>query len=140
MNIFVDTNILVDLIADRKPFSKYAIELFDKAEKAEVSLFVSSHSVATTHYLLKKYISEKQLRVILYNLLDFVTVIAIDTENLKQGLRSQHKDFEDALQINCAESIAEMNFIVSRNVKDFRKSSIQVVNPEELSKILKATK
>jgi predicted nucleic acid-binding protein len=138
MNIFVDTNILVDLIADRKPFSKYAIQLFDKAEKREVSLFVSSHSVATTHYLLKKYVSEKQLRAILYDLLDFVTVIPIDIENLKRGLLSNHKDFEDALQINCAESMVEMDFIVTRNIKDFQKSNIQIVNPEELSKILKS--
>lgn len=137
MNVFVDTNILVDLIADRKPFSKYAIELFDKAEKQELNLFVSSHSIATTHYLLKKFVSETQLRAILYNLLDFVSVVTIDTENLKKGLLSQHKDFEDALQINCAESIVTCDFIVTRNVKDFQKSTIQVVNPEELSKILK---
>lgn len=138
MNIFVDTNILVDLIADRKPFSKYAIQLFDKAEKREVSLFVSSHSVATTNYLLNKYVSEKQLRAILYDLLDFVTVIPIDIENLKRGLLSNHKDFEDALQINCAESMVEMDFIVTRNIKDFQKSNIQIVNPEELPKILKS--
>ena len=53
--IFLDTNIIVDLIADRKPFSKYAIQLFQKAEQNEVELFTSSHSIATTHYLLKKY-------------------------------------------------------------------------------------
>lgn len=52
--IFVDTNIIVDLIADRRPFSKYAIELFSKAEEGKIQLFASSHSIATTHYLLKK--------------------------------------------------------------------------------------
>lgn len=52
--LFIDTNIIVDLIADRKPFSKYAIQLFQKAELKEIELFTSSHSIATTHYLLKK--------------------------------------------------------------------------------------
>ena len=52
--IFVDTNIIVDLIADRKPFSKFAIDLFSKAENKKIRLFTSSHSIATTHYLLKK--------------------------------------------------------------------------------------
>ena len=56
--VFVDTNILIDLLGDRKPFSKYAIEIFDKAERRKVELFVSSHSFATTHYLLKKYMME----------------------------------------------------------------------------------
>jgi predicted nucleic acid-binding protein len=55
--VFVDTNVLVDLIADRKPFSKFAIALFSKAESGNVSLYTSSHSIATTHYLLKKYLS-----------------------------------------------------------------------------------
>ena len=52
--VFVDTNILIDLLADRPPFSKYAIEIFDLAERKKVELFTSSHSFATTHYILKK--------------------------------------------------------------------------------------
>lgn len=51
--VFVDTNILIDLLADRRPFSKFAIEIFGLAERREVDLFTSSHSMATTHYLLK---------------------------------------------------------------------------------------
>jgi predicted nucleic acid-binding protein len=54
--VFLDTNIIVDLIADRRPFSKYAIQIFQKAESKELELFTSSHSIATTHYLLKKYL------------------------------------------------------------------------------------
>lgn len=61
-NIFLDTNIIIDLVADRKPFSKYAIEIFKRAEKGKITLYTSSHTIATTHYLLKKYMSEKDLR------------------------------------------------------------------------------
>ena len=63
--IMVDTNILVDLIANRKPHSKFAIDLFIRAENKKLKLYTSSHTLATTHYLLKKYIQEKELRVIL---------------------------------------------------------------------------
>ena len=131
--IFVDTNIIVDLIADRKPFSKFAIDLFNKAEEKEVRLFASSHSIATTHYLLKKYIEEKELRNILYNLLDFVTIVPLGDEVIKKGLRSKHKDFEDALQIICAASIDRLDCIVTRNIKDFRNSEIPVLSPDELN-------
>ena len=131
--VFLDTNIIVDLISDRKPFSKYAIEIFQKAEKGEIELFTSSHSMATTHYLLKKHIGEKELREVLYNLLDFITVIAVDVDILKKGLLSNHKDFEDSIQIFCASSIENIDSIVTRNVKDFKGSEIKVLTPDELA-------
>ena len=130
--VFLDTNILVDLIADRKPFSKYSIEIFKKAEEKKIKLFTSSHSIATTHYLLKKYLEEKILRDVLYNLLDYVTVIAVDTDVLKKGLRSKHRDFEDSIQILCASTIEKIDCIVTRNTKDFRDSEILVLTPDEL--------
>lgn len=130
--VFLDTNIIVDLIADRKPFSKYSIEIFKKAEEKKIKLFTSSHSIATTHSLLKKYLEEKILRDVLYNLLDYVTVVAVDTDVLKKGLRSKHKDFEDSIQILCASTIEKIDCIVTRNTKDFRDSEILVLTPDEL--------
>ena len=129
--VFVDTNIIVDLIADRKPFSKFAIEIFNKAEKKELELFTSSHSITSTHYLLKKYLSEKDLRDILYNLLDYLTVIPVDVDVLKKGLRSKHKDFEDSIQIFCASTVEKIDCIVTRNVKDFKNSVIPIFTPDE---------
>lgn len=131
--VFLDTNIIVDLISDRKPFSKYAIEIFQKAEEGKLELFTSSHSMVTTHYLLKKYMEEKELREVIYNLLDFITVIAVDVDILKKGLRSKHKDFEDSIQIFCASSIENIDSIITRNVKDFKGSEIKVLTPDELS-------
>jgi predicted nucleic acid-binding protein len=129
--VFLDTNIIVDLIADRKPFSKFSIEIFKKAEENKIKLFTSSHSIATTHYLLKKYLEEKLLRDVLYNLLDYITVVAVDTDVLKKGLRSKHKDFEDSIQILCASTIENIDCIVTRNIKDFRDSEILVLTPDE---------
>src|SRR4051812_41798082 len=110
--IFVDTNILVDLIADRKPFSKYAIEIFNTAESKIIKLFTSSHSIATTYYLLKKYVDDKPLRETLLGLLEYVTVIPVDAEVLTKSLRSKQKDFEDSLQVYCATTIEKMDCIV----------------------------
>lgn len=136
MKIFIDTNIIVDLLANRPPFSKFAIEIFSMAEKNKIELFTSSHSIATTHYLLKKYVDERKLRDILYNLLDFVTVISIDVEVIKKGLKSNIKDFEDALQIVSANKIENVDYIVTRNIKDFKNSNITVLAPEEALNIL----
>ena len=129
--VFVDTNILIDLIADRKPFSKFAIEIFKMAEDKKIKLFTSSHSIATTHYLLKKYIGEKELREIIYALLDFIVIIPIDIDVIKKGLKSKYKDFEDALQIICAYSVERINCVVTRNTRDFKGSEIPVLTPDE---------
>ena len=130
-HVFLDTNILVDLLANRQPFYKYALQLFTFAEKNKVKLFTSSHSIATTHYLLKKFISEDELRKLLLSLTDFVEVTSVDLNVIRKSLLSDHRDFEDAIQIFAAESIPRLDFIVTRNLKDFKNSAIMVLPPEE---------
>jgi predicted nucleic acid-binding protein len=130
--IFVDTNILIDLLADRPPFSKFATQLFDLAEKKKVRLFTSSHAFATTHYLLKKHVGEKELRGLLYSLLDYIELIAIDSAVIKKSLLSNHKNFEDAIQIIAAGSVVSLDFIVSRNLKDFKDAGITVMPPDQV--------
>ncbi len=132
--IFLDTNILIDLIADRKPYSKFAIEIFEKAEKQDLKLYTSSHSLATTYYLLKKHVDDKKLRQILLELLELIIIIPIDIHALKRGLKSKHKDFEDALQIMAAVSIDKIDCIVTRDLKDFKDSEIPVYSPDEVLK------
>lgn len=129
---FVDTNIIVDLISDRKPFSKFVVEIFDKAEKKEIQLFTSSHAIATTDYLLKKFLEEKALRQVIYELLEYIQIVAVDQEIKKRGLKSKRKDFEDALQILCAYNIENLDYIVTRNIKDFRDAEIPALAPDEL--------
>ena len=81
---------------------------------------------------MKKYLAEKELREVLYNLLDYITVVAVDVDILKKGLRSNHKDFEDSIQILCASSIEKIDCIVTRNTKDFKASEIPAFNPDEI--------
>jgi predicted nucleic acid-binding protein len=130
--VLVDTNILIDLLADRQPFSKFAIEIFSLAQNNKVKLFTSSHSYATAHYLLKKYMSEADLRKALFSLLDFIELVPIDTAIIKKSLLSKHKDFEDAIQIFAASAVDRVDFIVTRNLKDFKDAGITVLPPDEL--------
>jgi len=81
---------------------------------------------------LKKFVEEKELRDILFNLFDFIEVVPVNLDILKKGLRSSHKDFEDAVQILCASSITGINCIVTRNKKDFKTSEIAVLTPDEM--------
>jgi predicted nucleic acid-binding protein len=130
-SIFVDTNVIIDLLADRKPFSKFSVEIFELAEKKNIKLYSSTHAFATTHYILKKYIDENKLREILLSLLDYIELISIDQNMIKKGLNSRHKDFEDALQLNCAYSNQKIDCLITRNVKDFKNAEIPIFTPEE---------
>jgi len=130
-SIFIDTNIIIDFLADRKPHSNYAEQIFELALQNKIKIYTSSHSIATTHYILKKYISEKELRKILLELLDLFTILPIDVDVLQKGLKSSIKDFEDALQMIVASTLSEISFIVTRNIKDFKSSKISVVTPDE---------
>ncbi|HTF04200.1 MAG TPA: PIN domain-containing protein [Bacteroidia bacterium] len=133
---FLDTNVLIDFIADRKPFSKFANQIFSAAENKQVKLYTSSHSIATTHYVLKKYASEKELREVLSDFLDYLTVVAVDVDIIKRALKSRHKDFEDALQIVAAQSIDRIDCIITRNVKDFKEAEIMVLSPDQFIEIM----
>ncbi len=134
--VFVDTNILIDLLADRRPFSKHAISLFAKAESKQVKLFTSSHAFVTTYYLLKKHIDEKDLREVLNSLLDYLTIVEINSDIIKKALKSKHKDFEDAVQIIAAGSVEKLDYIVTRNLKDYKNSGIEAISADELIKYL----
>ena len=134
--VFVDTNVLIDLLADRRPFSKFAIEIFAKAERKKVKLYTSSHTFATTHYLLKKYLNEVELREVLYSLLAYVNLVAINTDIIKKALKSKHKDFEDAIQIIAANTIPQLDYITTRNLKDFKDTGIVVLSTDELVKVI----
>lgn len=132
-NVFVDTNVLIDLLGDRVPFSRSAIELFDLAEKKKVRLYTSSHSYATTHYVLRKEMGEQQLLDLLYSTLDYLDLIAIDTSIIKESVLSNHGDFEDAIQIFAAKSIQVMDIMVTRDkdLENFKDAGIKILPTEE---------
>jgi predicted nucleic acid-binding protein len=134
--VFVDTNILIDILIDRPPFSKYAIEIFKGAENGKVKLYTSSHSFATTHYVLKKYMDEKNLRELLFSVLNFVNPVSVDLNIIKRSLLSKHKDFEDAIQIFAANTIDNLDYIVTRDLKDFKDAGVQVLAPDDLLKYI----
>ena len=129
---FIDTSIIVDLLADRQPFSKFAIDIFSKAETGKFKLYASSHSIATTYYLLRKYTEEGALRKSIYELFNYLSIIQVDGDMLKKSLLSKHKDFEDAIQIFCASTIKSLDGIITRNIKDFSLSEIKVYAPDQV--------
>ena len=140
MNFFLDTNVILDFLLERIPFEEAAKQIFDLAENKEISLFTSTHAIATCHYFGKKNFSEEKIRTTLYKLLHLINAISVDEEILKKSLKSHHKDFEDAIQIFCAHKIENLTAIVTRNLKDFSTAEVNVFAPEEALYFIKNNK
>lgn len=131
--IFVDTNIVLDLLAQREPFYDAAKDLFALAEKQIIELQISSITFVNTQYILRKQVGNLAMRQILQNLRLLCTISPIGAKELDLALLSDMKDFEDAVQYYSAIN-TNASVIITRNIKDFKKSAIPVMNAEEYIK------
>jgi len=134
--LFLDTNIVIDLLEERHPFCEDAALLFAEAYHKRVQLFVSPITLATASYLLGKHNKPEDVHGLLANLRQLVRVSAVDERVVDDAMLSGFEDFEDALQYYSALK-AKANFIISRNGKDFALSKIPVMSTSEYMTMIK---
>lgn len=130
-NLFLDTNVLMDILANRIPFYESSSKVYKLGLNKKCNLFTSSNTINTLHYLLKKFIGEQDIRKALDEITHIVSVIPVNLDMIKKSLKSNHKDFEDAIQIYSAQSIKGMDCIVTRDLKDYKNAEIQVYTPDQ---------
>lgn len=130
-NVFIDINILVDVFANREPFVAKSLKIYNMATKGKIKLYSSSNTITTLHYILKKSISEEKTREALEHVISHITIIPVDINIIKKSLKSNHKDFEDAIQIISAQSINKMDCIITRDLKDYKNAEINVLTPDD---------
>ena len=134
--IFIDTNVIIDFLADRKPFSEYAAILFQLAKEKKIKIFVAAISFNNTYYILRQVTSHKRAISLILDLEEYIEIQETNRVNLKKSLQSYFNDFEDAIQYYSAVQIGEIDVITTRNIKDFKKSEIPVLSPETTVKML----
>ena len=131
MNVFIDTNVIIDLLAKREPFYHESLQLFSLADSNQIDLTVSALSLVNTHYILNDVMKLKDARSIIgkfkvlvksYSLNDKVIDLALNDLNFK--------DFEDGIQYYTALE-SQANSIITRNLKDFKHSTIPDMSPKE---------
>jgi len=133
--IFLDTNIIIDYLTSREPFSKMALRLFSLAENNKIRLNISAISFTTVYYVLRKTNSHEMVIKNLMLLSGLCNIIAVNRNILEQALKSNFKDFEDAVQYYSALHNKNCKIIISRNIKDFQLSELEVMLPEEFFRI-----
>ncbi|MFA6292085.1 MAG: PIN domain-containing protein [Victivallales bacterium] len=135
MKIFLDTDVLIDVALDRKPFSNDASLLLDKLEMKQADGFIAWHSLSNLYYICSSSVHDKKLKGYIKDLLIFLSVSETAAKDAIYALGLNVCDFEDAMQISAAMS-CKADFIVTRNIRDFKHSPIQACLPGEIIKII----
>ena len=134
--VFIDTDVIIDFFIDRKPFSEKAAEIFSYSELGKIKGYVSSLSFSNVFYIVRKLEGRKKAIGSLEQLEKIITILPVDGRIVRQALISEIQDFEDALQNYCALS-GGVKAIVTRNIKDYSKSSLAIHTPESYLKIIR---
>jgi len=128
--VFVDTDIIYDLLAKRDPFYSAAAHLFTMADEGNVQIFISALSLANIHYLISKDQSESKAKQILRKFKVLVHVTSLTEKIIDLALNSEFEDFEDAIQYFSALQ-NDIEILLTRNLKDYKKAQMTILTAQD---------
>jgi predicted nucleic acid-binding protein len=138
VKLLLDTNIVLDVLMDKAPFSDPAADIFSRIEQGSISGYLCGTTITTVHYLAAKVLGASRARQEVGKLLALFEVAAVNRPVLEAALRSQFADFEDAV-VHEAANHAGADAIVTRNGKVFSGSRLPVYTPAEIAALLAQT-
>ena len=138
--VLIDTDVILDFFFDRKPFSDNAAKVLSLCESREIKGFITSVIISNVYYLLRQTSTHKKVIEKLMQLVTITEILTTDRDVIIKALNSTFKDFEDALQNYSAEYNGQIDLIVTRNIKDFKNSSLGVMTPENYLKTIIASR
>ena len=128
--ILLDTDVLIDVALDRRPHSPPAAELLDRIEHGAETAFVAWHSVSNLYYLVTPALGGVSARDFIVELIRFVAVAATGADAIRYAAGLPMDDFEDAMQVAAARACGARH-IVTRNIRDYQRSPIPAVHPQQ---------
>ena len=129
MKVFIDTNIVLDLLLQRRNFLINAEKIFSLAYKGKIVLYFSAVSFVSVTYYLGKH-TNKDIKAVLEDLCKIVKILPFNQRIIENTLHSNFKDIEDGYQYFTAKE-NNIRIMITPNVKDFLVDDISVVTPEE---------
>ena len=136
MRVLIDTNVILDVLLKRSPFYEAAIEVLKLSVREDIQEFVLASAITDIYYIAYKNMRDKAVvRELLKKLLLIVSVAGVSEEEIQKALELGWKDFEDSVQYSVA-LLNEMNGLITRNVKDYSSSEIQVWEPNQFLELV----
>ena len=139
MKALIDTCVIVDILQKRDPFYAAAMEILLAVSNKKCTGILTAKSITDIYYILRRSIHNEQevrkLVRVLFTLFEVVDTFSIDCE---LALSSAIKDYEDAIMVETGSRVGA-ECIVTRNLKDYKLSSLPVLSPEQfLEELIKA--
>lgn len=128
--LFIDTNVMLDLLGERIPFYDSIAKIATLADRGQVTIVVSALSYATVSYFLIKFENTEKAKDKLRKFKIISVICNLDELIIEKGLNSNFSDFEDSLQYFSALK-SDCNILITRNGKDFKESQIPVMTADE---------
>ena len=130
--LFLASDVLIDFYADRDDFSNSARKIFEHAElhKRHMRLITTPVAISNVHYLLKKYLEKELVSRCFDHLISNVEIIPMSGEVVQGAFDLGWSDFEDAMQYHACVDYRKDTIIITRNVKDYKKSILKVMSPK----------
>ncbi len=135
-NILIDTDVIIDFLLDRQPFSNDSTRIFELCEKRIINGYVTAVMLSNIYYLLRKIAKHEKIIDSIKKLLNIVDIAIIDRKSVLNALNSEFKDFEDALQNFSTIPEKQFDVIITRNIKDYKASKVSIMTPETYLKSL----
>ena len=128
--MLLDTNILLDVVFDRHPFSEAASSLVKLLQERGEAAYISWHSVSNLYYLVSRDLGDSVAREFILEFTRFLSVAETGTEDVLYAMSLPMRDFEDAMQVAAARACGARR-IVTRNARDYARSPIPAISPQE---------
>jgi len=138
VKILLDTNVILDAVAARKPWNAEAEQVFFLAANNMVEAFITASSATDLYYLIRKHLhSHEEAKKVMAKLYDLFGILDVTQEDCTNALHSDMKDYEDAVAAQSAFRKG-MEYIVTRNMSDYRQSAVEAVDPEALLNMIQS--
>lgn len=135
MKVLIDTNIILDYILEREPYTIYSDKLFELCISGRLNGVIAAHSITNAYFILRKFLTNEERRTVLLDICEIVSIAGVDAGKIISALnRDSFSDFEDCVQDECAASCGA-DYIITRNEKDFSESKVKAVSAENFLKI-----
>lgn len=134
MKALVDTNVIVDALTSREPWKESAEKIFLMAANQVMDAYITASSATDIYYLVRKYLhSTEQAKQVVGKLYSLMGILAVTKDECLDALASAVSDYEDAVVERTAAK-ADMDYIITRNVKDYQNGMVKAILPDEFIK------